>query len=222
MILKRVSEKDRDCHAMALKCTELEAKLSFMGDLPSDREELLESLTDDDLIEKYMPRLLQLIAPEDLVGNFRPEQVFDSFSMSDLAASLARRVVGALERPIHVAVNVPEGAGSHQMVAKANNQKKKSGRKLRILVVGIKAGNQRQIVEKAIGEICQLRFLAANQITKDMLPTAIDRVVIWSKTMSHRCCQAVKDKYPGRNIIEHFGGVDEMINLIEGLTCALR
>jgi hypothetical protein len=225
-ILDRIAALDREVRLKAEKCSEVESKLSFLTDLPADRDQLLDSLDDEELLERFSPRLLQLISPADLVGNFRPEQVFDSYSLGDLAATLARRVVALLEKPIRVTVNVPETPGMHELLARrngnGNGKRKSAGRKLRVLVIGMKGGNQRQAVEKGVGELCSVRFLATNQVRKDTLPTAIDKIIVWSKFSNHRVSGLVKERYPGRNIIEHFGGIEEMIALIEGMACALR
>jgi len=217
-LIERVQEMDRDLQVKADKCDEYAAKLTFFEDAPATKEELLNSLTDEEIVQRFLPRVLQVMAPADLVGSFRPEQLFASVSMADLAAATARRFVMDLERPIQVTVQVPEAREARHPVPAP----KANGRKRRILIVGISNGDQRRIVNDSVGHLCDLRFLDGNSLRRDMIPTSVDGVIVWVKTMSHKSWEMVRSAYPPRMISEHHGGIEQMIHQVEQLAGAVK
>jgi len=218
-LIERIQQKDRDLQEKAEKCEECQAKLTFFEDAPATKEELLDSLTDEEIVQRFLPRVLHVMAPADLVGNFRPEQLFDSVATADLVAAAVRRLVAALERPLHVTVQVPAAKGEVRQPVPAP---KLNGRKRRILIVGISNGDQRRIVNDSVGHLCDLRFLDGNPLRREMIPTSVDGVIVWVKTMSHKSYDMVRSAYPSRMISEHHGGIEQMIHRVEELALAVK
>lgn len=217
-LVERIQKRRREVRAKAEKTEELVARLTFFQDAPATKEAICDAITDEEIVTRFLPRVLRVMAPMDLVGTFQPEVLFDSVSTADLAAVVARRIVTDLQHPIEVTVNAAEARENPKPAVTP----KSNGRKRRILVVGIRDGNQQRIVNESVGHLCDLRFLAANQVKRDMLPQSVDAVLLWNKTIGHDSRDAVLQAYPARMVSQHFGGVDQMVEKIKHQCLAVR
>ena len=107
-LVERIQQKDRDLQAKSEKSDEYAAKLTFFENVPATREELLATLSDEEIRRHFQPRLLQMLAPADVVASFETEVLLDAMTTGDLAAVVAKRLVMDWERPIQVTVQLPE------------------------------------------------------------------------------------------------------------------
>ena len=101
-LVERIQQKDRDLQAKAEKSDEYATKLSFFENAPATREELLTSLSDDEIRGNFCLVFSRCWPPVDVIAAFKTEVVLDSVTTGDLAAVLARRLVADWERPIQV------------------------------------------------------------------------------------------------------------------------
>lgn len=227
-LIDRVQRQERELQQKAEKCDELAAKLSFHEGAPSTREEILETLDDDELCSRFLPRLLQIAAPVDIVSAFNVETLFGAVDTADLAGLLAKRlVIDLVKRPINVTVQVPESRPASRGKVSQNGQNGKNGqsingngRKKRVVIVGTKGDQPRRLQEK-IGATVDLTCIEVEKLHKDAVPRNADHVILWSKFVSHHHRRIVFDAVEPGRVSEHFAGLTELTEFIEdfcGLT----
>lgn len=216
-LIERVKQKDRELQLKAEKCDQLLARLSFFENAPATREEFLATLTDEE-VRTFLPRLLQMVAPADVVAAFNTEALLGAIETADLAAVLARRLVRGFNRPVNVVVQMPD---QRLPVAAAPRQRVNgnNGRRKRIVVVGTKGDQPRHLAER-VGTLVELTCIEVDKLHRGSLPRNADHVVVWSKFISHDRRQIIFNEVEPRKVSEHFAGLTELGDFIEGL-CGL-
>lgn len=215
-LVERIHRRDRELQAKAEKTDEYAAKLSFFEDAPATREELLVSLSDDEIRRHFQPRLLQMLAPADAVASFETEVLLDAMTTGDLAAVVARRLVMDWERPIQVTVQLPEQRIEQRPIPRP----KSNGSTKKILIIGAKGDQPRHLREKA-GYIADLIFIETERLDRQSVPRNVDFVIIWSKFVSHQQREIILSVMEPRKVSEHFGGLNQLVNRIEHLCGAV-
>ena len=219
-LIERIKQKDREQQAKADKCDELAAKLSFFEDAPATRKELLTTLSDEEIRAHFLPRLLQMLAPVDVVAAFNSESLLDAMETANLAAVVARRLVADFKRPINVVVQMPE-----QRLPAPPAQRQKvntngsNGKRKKIVIVGTKGDQPRHLNER-LGTIVELICIDVEKLHRESVPKNVDHVIVWSKFVSHHHREIVFSAVEPRKISEHFAGLTELGEFIEQL-CGL-
>ncbi len=215
-LVERIQKMDRDLLAKAEKCEEYAAKLTFFENVPASREELLVSLPDEEIRQHFLPRLLQMLAPADAVAAFRMEQLLDAMTTGDLAAVVVKRLLIQLERPVHVTVQLPEQRECRSPVVR----QKPNGRTKKIVIIGVKGDEPRHLREK-LGYLCDLTFIEVEKLRQESVPRNVDHVILWSKFVSHKHREMVFSTTEPRKVSEHFGGIAQLVERVEGICCAV-
>jgi len=215
-LVERIQKMDRDLQAKAEKCEEYAAKLTFFDNAPATKDELLTSLSDEELRRHFMPRLLQMLAPSEAIAAFRIEQLLDAMTTGDLAAIVAKRLVAQLERPINITVQSPEQRESRLPLPRP----KTNGRPKRVVIVGIKGDEPRHLREK-VGCLCDLTFIEVEKLHQASVPRNADIVIVWSKFVSHKHREIVLSAVGPARVQEHFGGMVQLVNRIEHICGAV-
>jgi hypothetical protein len=210
-LIERIQQKDRDLQVKAQKSDEYATKLSFFKNAPATREELLTSLSDDEIRGSFLPRLLQVVTPIDVIGAFKTEVVLDSVATGDLAAVLVKRLVTDWERPIQVSVQIPE-----QREQRPTPKPKINGTAKKVLIVGAKGDQPRHLREK-VGSVADLIFIDTERLDRQSVPKSVDLVVLWSKFVSHQQREIILSVVEPRKVLEHFGGLVYLVRRIEEL-----
>lgn len=211
-LIERIQQKDRDLQLKAQKSDEYATKLNFFESAPATREALLTSLSDEEIRGSFMPRLLQMLAPVDVVATFKTEVLLDSVPTGDLAAVLARRLVTDWERPIQVSVPLLEQRIEHRPIPRP----KINGNTKKILIIGAKGDQPRHLRER-VGYFADLTFIETERLDRQSVPRSVDFVVLWSKFVSHQQREIVLSVVEPRKVSEHFGGLNQLVNRIEHL-----
>jgi hypothetical protein len=224
-LLKRIFRREKELFALAQEAEQLRAKLSFCEDLPKQRQELIETMDDDAVLTHFLPRVLQLVAPEDLLHVFSVDVLLATVPTSDLAAACAKRLVQDLTRPIVIS---PQGLGAKAAPHLAADNRQPMGKsngscqKRRVLIVGTRTSAQQKKISDGAGDLVQLRFLEAAALRNHDFPSAVDHAIIWAQMIGGQQMATVKAAYPPRKIIVHVGGVEQMVEVISSLACAVR
>jgi hypothetical protein len=226
-LVKRVFQREKEIFALSQETEQLRAKLSFCQDLPKQRQELIETMDDDAVLTHFLPRVLQLVAPQDLLHVFSVDVLLAAVSTSDLAAACAKRLVQDLTRP---AVIFPQGSGAKEasvpgVVHRQTTQVGKingSCQKRRVLIVGTRTTSQQKKISDGAGELVQLRFLEAAALRNHDFPSAVDHVIVWAQMIGGQQMATVKAAYPPRKVIVHVGGVEQMVEVLSDLACVIR
>ena len=212
-LVERIQRRERGEQGKAEKCDQLAAKLTFFEGVPSTRQELLTTLGDDEIRQHFLPRLYQMMAPDDVATVFSPEQLLSSMSTGDLAAVVAKRVVEQLEQPTQVFIQLPEQR-SQPSIPRLKSQP--NGKPKRIVVIGVKGDEGRHVRDK-VGHLCDLTFIEVEKLREENVPRNADLVIIWSKFVSHKHRIMVFSVVNGRKIYEHHFGTKELVKKIENV-----
>ena len=173
-LIERIQKMDRELQARAEKSDEYAAKLGFFEGAASTREELLTSLGDDEKnAQRFRPRLLQMLAPVDVLATFSTEQLLGSMTTGGPAV-VARQVVEQLERPVQVTVQLPEQRSHPAAASPAVRRPKPDGKQKRIAVIGVKGDEERHIRER-VGHLCNLTFIEVEKLRTGAFPRALTR-----------------------------------------------
>lgn len=212
-LVERVQKREREEQEKAAKCEQLAAKLTFFEGVASTRQELLTTLSDDEICQHFQPRLVQLMTPNDLTGIFSHDQLLGAMTTGDLAAVVARRIVEEVGQPAQVLVQLAE-----QRFQPPPQQFKpqSNGRQKKIVVIGVKGDEGRHVRDK-VGHLCDLTFIEVEKLREENVPRNADLVVIWSKFVSHKHRTMVYAVVNGRKVYEHFFGTKELIKKIENV-----
>lgn len=210
-LVERIQQKDRDLQTRAEKSEEYASKLNFFKNVPATREELLTSLSDDEIRGSFLPRLLRVVTPVDVIGAFKTEVVLDSVTTGDLAAVLAKRLITDWERPIQVSVQLPEQREQRSIPRPKINANTK-----KILIVGAKGDQPRHLRER-VGCLADLTFIETERLDRQSVPKSVDFVILWSKFVSHQQREIVLSVVEPRKVSEHFGGLSQLVHRIEYL-----
>jgi hypothetical protein len=227
-LLKRVFQRERELFALAQEAEQLRAKLSFCEDLPKQRQELIETMDDDAVLTHFLPRVLQLVAPEDLLHVFSAEVLLAVVPTSDLAAAFAKRLVQDLMRPTvilprgSVAKEAPSPTRTVHQQTTQSGKSNGSHQKRRVLIVGTRTTSQQKKISEGAGDLVQLRFLEAAALRNHDFPSAVDHVIVWAQMIGGQQMATVKAAYPPRKTIVHVGGVEQMVEVISELACVIR
>jgi hypothetical protein len=213
-LVERVQSREREEQAKAEKVDQLQAKLSFFEDAPSTREELLTTLTDDEIRQHFLPRLYQMMTPDDVVKVFSSEQILCTMGTGDLAAVVAKRIIERIEEePAQVLVQMQEAKAP----APVNRLKPQTnGKRKRIAVIGLSGDEWRHIRDK-VGHLCDLEFIEVDRLRTENVPRNADKVILCAKCVSHKHRTMVRSVVEPRKVFDHYFGNKELVRKIEGL-----
>lgn len=214
-LVKRIRAKERETRELAENAGRLAAQVTFYQDLPKTKEEILASLSEDEVRQHFFGRFILLLTVDDILSTFSPDQLVGSLATADLAAVLARRLVETLERPIEVNIQM-----DGQMPAKAPatqpnhrplppNQKRK-----KIVVIGNKGDEGRHVMDK-VGDICDLSFMQSKDVREANVPKNADLVILWSRHVSAATRLTVNQVLKSGKMFEHHFGVKELATKIK-------
>jgi len=213
-LVERVQKREREEQEKAEKCEQLVAKLTFFEGVASTRQELLTTLSDDEIRQHFLPRLVQTMMPDDLTGLFLPDQLLSAMTTGDLAAVVARRLVEQVGQPAQVLVQMAE----QRFLPPPQRFKPQqpNGRQKKIVVIGVKGDEGRHVRDK-VGHLCDLTFIEVEKLREENVPRSADLVIIWSKFVSHKHRTMVFSVVNGGKVFEHFFGTKELIKKIESV-----
>ncbi len=222
-LVERIQKMDRAIREKAEKCDEFAAKLTFFENVPT-REQVLQSVTEEELRTHFVPGVLQMLAPADVLSAFPAEVLLEAIGTADLAGLAVKRMVrDMLNRPVNVSVQMPEQrhAASTNRIKNASGQVNgyANGKRKRVVVVGTKGDQPRHLHER-VGSIVDLTCIEAEKLHANAMPRNADYYVLWSRFISHSHRQTVFAAIEPRKISEHFAGLSELGDFIEGL-CGL-
>lgn len=213
-LVERIQGMDRDIQTKAEKCDELAEKLSRHQNAPATREEILTNLTDEELRQRFLPRLCHLMTPEDVTNVFSADQILCAMTTGDLAAVVARRFVEQMEEPTCVFVQMPDS----KPVPSAHRAKPlpPNGRRKKIAVIGWTGDEWRHIRDR-VGHLCDLEFIEVDKLRAENVPRNADKIILCAKCVSHKHRTMVRSVVEPRKVFDHYFGHKELVRKIENL-----
>lgn len=215
-LVERIQKMDRDLQAKAEKCDELIKKLTYYENLPTTKQEVAASFTDEEVRTYFLGRVMHMVTPEDVLGFFPPPMLIGAVETCDLVAVAARRLVSDLTkaRPVVLSFNMPDG--QRPPVPARTKPTGNVGARKKVVVVGTKGDQPRHLRER-LGTRVELICIEVEKLHPNSIPKNADHVIIWSKFASHDHRQIVFSTMEPRKISEHFAGLTELGEFIEGL-----
>lgn len=214
-MIERIQVKDAELRAKAEKTEQLEARLTFFTNLPNNREELLNSLNHDEIRERYLPKLLELVTPDEIANLFRPEALLDDMPLPDLAAYILRRyLMEALSPKPAPMLSIPEAilqrlnGSTHEKT----NGHATNGHRKRIVVIGTKGDQPRNLIAKVDSSI-EVICYGVEEFRS--IPKNTQHVFVWAKFVSHHHIAELKTKIAWKKVTEFFGGIAQLASAIE-------
>lgn len=199
---------DRMCvlfESLKRDAREVESARAKLADVKS-AEELLQELSDDDVLRQYGDRVMRLLSPDDLISAFPGQMILSSMPSADIVAEAARRIYSDVQCSPVAQLLKSAGESVVQEVAVSSHR----ARVPKVFVVGPKA-NQQQEITKKCGSICDLVF-SENGYEK---PGRADIVVRWVRFTNHATREGDKALVPPRYFVEQMGGVNNLIESIQ-------
>ncbi len=212
-LVERVLRREREEKERADRCEQVEAKLTFFENAPATKEELLKNLTDDEIHQHFLSRILQMLTPDDVSRLFSADQLLSSLSTGDLVAVAAKRLVERMEIPTRFIVQMPEINFTKEKTS-PYLKSQTNGRQKKVVVVGMGGSEGRHVRDK-VGHLCDLTFIESTKIHKDIIPNSADLIILWAKFISHKSDGQVKLAVRGRKVYNHYLGTTELIKVIE-------
>lgn len=218
--LKTADELEKTKH----KVEQLQAQIAR---IPT-REEVLGTLTDEEVIQHYGQRLLEILTPEDLLSSLPHEAILSYFPTNELAAHLVR---SALETYQDTQRELLGAMRELTTVVKEQQQHKPAPhrpsmplpkpqvRLPRVTVVGLLPIQQGTVETKLKGR-ANFNFVDKNRKPDNSaIPDNQDVILLAANFINHSMQDLAKRKAQGTQtkVILHHGGIDTLIRRLDGL-----
>lgn len=192
------------------KIAELEVKLAS---IPT-KEQLLDSLSAEEINTYFSDQVIENLTPADVVSKFSPEDILECIPAPELAGYTFKTLMQSLmEKPQPIIQQISMPPTLKQLPQKPiKTQINLPIKKLpKVLIVGGTVGNEKNIIEDGLKDVANISIIDR----KTDLPDA-DFYVIRAKFACHSMQDAVKSKTVGKYIV-HRGGISTMIKSIKDL-----
>ena len=163
------------------------------------REEIISSLTDDEIRRLFGHRLLQLFDVEDIVPYLSTAEVLDRLPLDEIAGVTARRLVASL---------VPQNGITNDSIAPTPIIAPKRARLPRFYVLGAKPNQAREIEQRFRDRAVEIRCPDKNL---SVIPEGGDHYFVMASFISH----SLREQAPRQRSTFVQGGVTNVISAIE-------
>jgi hypothetical protein len=213
-LVQRIRKMEEEMREQAERAGALAAQVTFFQGVPATKQEIITSLTDDEIRQHFFGRFLTMLTVDDIANTFSPDQLVGSLETGDLGAVVAKRIIECMERPTEVTVH---STTTEKKPVAETNHKPITGpviRRKKIIVIGAKGEGARQVRDR-VDHLCNLDFMEPHQLQPGSIPLNCDLVILWSRHVSKTSKMMVFQALPSSKIYEHFRGVKEMAKMIE-------
>lgn len=174
-------------------------------------EDVLNGLSDEEVVSRFSDRVLGMLTPDEVFSHFSHDQFLATVEDEDLIGLAGRRLASLLRRPPQVVSMPPQPAPA---APKANGTQEAGKTPTpAVVVIGAKGDQCRQI-STAVGNHAIIRYVYQQRGCNVTIPTGADLYVVWAKFCSHKTTEQLKSQVSKDKIINHYGGVSQMADLI--------
>ncbi len=213
-LVKRIRAMEEETREKAERADQLAAQVTFFQGVPKTKQEIISSLTDDEIRENFFGRFLAMLTVDDIVSTFSGEQLIGSLGTGDLAAIVARRLVEQFESPRPIEVRLPSSPASNGQPKV--NRVVPTVKQKRIVVIGYR-GDEATNVGNRVKELCSISFMDARQLRPENVPKSADLVILWTRYVSHKQRIMVLEVLGSSKVFQHHFGVKELVRKIEAI-----
>lgn len=192
------------------------------------RDEVLGTLTDEEILQHYGQRVLHLYSPDDILKQYSPEVLLSNIQPADLAAQAIKTGVEMFldtQKELVGAVRQLTAAVRQQQPRTTTHGNKPSipmprpiGSKLpKVTVVGLLANQQAKVEERLSGR-ANFNFVDKNR-KADGIPEGQDVILLAANFISHAMQSAAKKRVSGTTtkLVVHHGGVDMLVRKLDDI-----
>lgn len=196
--------------------------------IPS-RDEILGTLTDQEMMSHYGQRVLDNLSPDDILRSYSSEALLSYVPVLDTISYLFRFGVSAFAESQRELVNsvkeLTEVVKNRPMTTPTTTSKPtmpmprpQVQRLPRISVVGLLPDQQNKVEAKLRGR-AQFNFVSKNRQDAAAVPDNQDIVLLAANFISHGIQNGIKNRISGTNtkLVVHHGGIDLLVKKLENL-----
>ena len=201
-------------------------KVAEQESAPS-KQEILESLTDDEIVQNFSQRVLDALVPAEIFAYFPTEALLESIPNSTLIAYTIQKI---LEGFSETSNNFNRSFGDLGNAIQTLKRENKSAvtpsipvprpivfnKKPRVTVVGM-IGDQPVALESRLAGRANFNFMDKDQ-AKTSIPSSSDIVVFWARFCSHKIQNQIKNSLPPScRLITHHGGIHKLAETLDAM-----
>jgi len=213
-LVKRIRAKEEETRELADRAGALAAQVTFFQGVPATKQEIITSLTDDEVRQHFFGRFLTMLTIDDIGSTFSADQLLGALSTADLAAVVTKRLVENIERPIQVMLPLSIPAEEKRIVSQPSHKPATVVRQKRIMVIGTRGDEGRHIRDR-VQHLCEVSFMEGKDLRAETVPKNADLVILWSKFISRQNRLMVLELLPCGKVFEHYFGAKELVRKIE-------
>lgn len=191
------------------------------------RDEVLGTLTDEEILQHYGQRVLHLYSPDEILRQYSPEVLLSNVQPADLAAQAIKTGVEMFldtQKELVGAVRQLSATVERQQPRTITHGKpsmpmpRPIGSKLpKVTVVGLLSNQQAKVEERLSGR-ANFNFVDKNR-KADGIPENQDVILLAANFISHAMQEAAKKRVNGTatRLIVHHGGVDMLVRKLDAI-----
>lgn len=200
-IVEELKLLDTKYHAAFAEVPRLESSVKSLRESSFTKEEILETLTDDEILIYFGDKVSRLLSPEQILSKMDYDDILTSVPLEKVAGYVAESVVGKLisfEESEIEEVPTPASSTSKPTATKDNRPS--------CLVVGA-LSRQHSNITARLKRLAKVSFLRKDQAVP---PAGYDYYLIWLDFVTHGMCDAVAAHTPKDQIVSYKGGLSKM------------
>lgn len=215
-LLPRLREIDKRRAACETEVAELRDKLHSLQAKES-REEVLDSLTDEEVVIYFGKRVIQNMTPDEIAQEFSPQEMLGMMSTPKLCGyAIERYVEDQGRREVQITQRVVEQTTPPEQTNGSHKPKKP-----RIAIIGCKSDQHQRLYDQYVDR-AEIVFVDKSRLDRGALPNRCDGMITWSNftsTLQKRVIKAHARSIgltSDRSIV-HNGGFAQLAERIEDL-----
>jgi hypothetical protein len=216
-LVKRIKAMEEETREQAERAGQLAAQVTFFQGVPKTKQEIITSLTDDEIRQHFFGRFLAMLTIDDIGSTFSADQLVGALATADLAAVVTRRLVEHLEQPVQFMMPSQPAVQERRVVPSHNGNNRQpvpAVRQKKIVVIGTRGDEGRHIRDK-VQHLCDVTFMEGKDLRAETVPRTADLVILWSKFISKHNRLMVLELLHSSKVFEHYFGAKELARKIE-------
>ena len=172
-------------------------------------DEILESISDKEAVERFGTQVLQALSTEELLGLMTTEEILSVVPTEELVGAAAKRVYSeTFQHPV-IKEFITEIQGKQQQQVRLTPAITLP----KVVCLGM-LPKQQSVMQQALRQVADLKFVEQDRNTHS-IPANADWYVVWARFSSHAMNDKAKSlAKPGRFIL-HTGGVTGLISKLQ-------
>lgn len=222
-ILKRLKGLDLEMHeAVAIEIPRLHDRIESIQARP-DRETLLDTLLDEELVRRFGARVLDNLQPADILSHFKSAELLHSIPISDVFQFLGTSIFGRISA---VELRLAEHLVEHQrhpVQVPVNGTSNGHVNPLlpRIVVLGFQQ-HHIPVLQSHVGGGAEVHYVPKGEMTSKFQVPPGQHVVLWRSNVSGQFSKLVHRQVDNSNLTVLEGPFADLIPSVLKIPCLKR